>query len=207
VGAFWCNFRHFGLHFRTPGGIWASQWCSEGRLRSFFGFCVQFGGPCWPPFGIDFGLFFLLILGSVLGAIPGRLRWILEQFWLNIGSIFGVFWGPLEKVKIELPCKQEPHFHCPKGPKNQCFFDILSKRPPEHPWSLFWGPWVDLGSIWGSLGDPIFHDFSHLFSRSPWSRFRPGSAYPPPLPPRVRSQGVLTPLPHPPPGDRVDING
>ena len=93
VGAIWGNFRHFGLHFRIPGGIWASQWCSEGRLRSFFGFWVQFGGPCWPPFGIDFGLFFLLILGSVLGAIPGRLRMdfgaILAQCWLHFGSLLG----------------------------------------------------------------------------------------------------------------------
>ena len=74
VGAFLGNFHNFGLHFQTPGRIWASQWCSEGRLRSFYRFWVRFGGQCWFPFGRDFGLSFQLTVGCALGALSAGSR-------------------------------------------------------------------------------------------------------------------------------------
>ena len=40
---------------------------------------------------------------------------ILTPFWLHVGSVLGVFWGPLRKVKIELSLKAAASFSLSQG--------------------------------------------------------------------------------------------
>ena len=85
-------------------------------------------------------------------------------FGCHFGSILDPFWEPfresLRKVKIELALKREPHFHCPKGSGNRCFFDVLSQRLPERPLE----PLLSLlGSILGRFRDPLGLPISSIF--------------------------------------------
>ena len=45
---------------------------------------------------------------------PGFGR-IFTPFWLHVGSVLGVFWGPLRKVKIELSLKAAASFSLSQG--------------------------------------------------------------------------------------------
>ena len=63
-------------------------------------------------------------------------------------------------MKIELAPRRQPHFHCPKGSGNRCFFDVLSQRLPERPLE----PLLSLlGSILGRFRDPLGLPISSIF--------------------------------------------
>ena len=90
----------FGVIFATLGFIFELQegfGLPSGALKGVFvlfsDFGCNLGVHVAPLLASILGCFFLLILGSVLGAIPGRLRMdfgaILAQCWLHFGSLLG----------------------------------------------------------------------------------------------------------------------
>ena len=130
------------------------------------------------PFGLHFGSLLAPISVSFFDSFPGALlerpRNVLGRiwgpFWLHFGSVLGLFWGSLRKVKIELSLKAGAHFHCPRGSENHCFLDLLSERPPEHHLEPLLGV---LGSIlarfWGPLGT-LFSTIFRTFFRARFLR-------------------------------------
>ena len=70
-------------------------------------------------------------------------------------------------MKIELPLAREPHFHCPRGLENQCFFNLFSTFCPRGLRSTLLEPflaflarfWLDLGIPWGAQLPHFSHPF------------------------------------------------
>ena len=103
------------------------------------------------------GSFFDTFSGALLKRPLLVFNQIWSQVWLNFGSILGLFWETLRKVKIELSLKRQPHFDCPQGFGNHHFFDLLSERPPEHSPELL----LDvIGSILARFGRPLGEPFA-----------------------------------------------
>ena len=98
------------------------------------------------------GSFFDTFSGALLKRPLLVFNQIWSQVWLNFGSILGLFWETLRKVKIELSLKRQPHFDCPQGFGNHHFFDLLSERPPEHSPEPLLGV---IGSILARFGRPL----------------------------------------------------
>ena len=149
-------FAHFWLLFRP--------WGAPGPLLEATLFLDSFLARFWLPFGLQFGSllasfsvsFFVSFLRTLRERPRTALGRILGSCWLRFGSFLGSFLEHLQKVKIELSPWRGPHFHCPRGPGNLHFFDILSERPPEHPLGGIFGlPGSILARFWGPLGTQI----------------------------------------------------
>ena len=142
------------------------------------------GETFWCQFWSHFGFLWAAMSGSFCDQFSRALferpravfGGILEPFWFNCSSILGVFWESFRKVKIELSLESEPHFHWARRSNNQCFFDNLSKRPPQHSLEPLLGVLGSILAPFGSLlGCSQEQLFGSLFRASFFMAFRGGA--------------------------------
>ena len=105
--------------------IWGYPWepgiAKEAHRSTKKRLGIDFWRPFWLPFWAHFGSMLAPVSGSFFDTFLGALLerpWVVfsqiwDQFRFNFGSILGLFWETLRKVKIELSLKRQPHFHCP----------------------------------------------------------------------------------------------